>query len=143
MLNKPFVLYLGALRKWRLERGWDPGDSGKRLISVEACEHIVVFNKRDLVPQWGIEVSLTVDIIVSKEFSPSLMHPIIPSRIIGSIQPFRKAMAKKFPHQRLLFASWHRPRDIRNLSEILVSRLKVPSLLRLCMLIRILFYDPA
>jgi len=61
MLNTPFLLSLGALRKWRLERGWDPGNSGKRLISVDACEHIVVFNKRDLVPQWGIEVSLTVD----------------------------------------------------------------------------------
>lgn len=32
-------------------------------------------------------------------------------------------MAKKFPDQQVLFASWQRPRDIRNLSEILVSML--------------------
>lgn len=32
-------------------------------------------------------------------------------------------MAKKFPDQQMLFASWQRPRDIRNLSEILVSML--------------------
>ena len=32
-------------------------------------------------------------------------------------------MEQKFPYQRVLFTSWHRPRDIRNLSEILVSRL--------------------
>jgi len=47
-----------------------------------------VLNKRDLVPEWGME-------------------------------PFRRAMIKKFPHQQLIFASWRRPRDIRNLSEIL------------------------
>ncbi|KIK06449.1 hypothetical protein K443DRAFT_674428 [Laccaria amethystina LaAM-08-1] len=80
----------GALRKWRLERGWDPNNPTRRIIAAEACEHIVVLNKRDLVPEWGTE-------------------------------PFRLAMAKKFPHQRLLFASWQRPRDIRNLSEILVN----------------------
>lgn len=32
-------------------------------------------------------------------------------------------MAKKFPEQRVLFASWQRPRDIRNLSDVLVSML--------------------
>ncbi|RXW21250.1 hypothetical protein EST38_g4616 [Candolleomyces aberdarensis] len=80
----------GALRKWRLERGWDPNDPSKRIVSVQACEHIVVFNKRDLVPSWGME-------------------------------PFYKAMEKKFPHQRLLFASWHRSRDIRTLNDILVN----------------------
>jgi hypothetical protein len=47
----------------------------------------------------------------------------------ASIKPFRKAMAKKFPYQRLLFASWHRPRDIRFLSEILVRKLMIPLLL--------------
>lgn len=36
-------------------------------------------------------------------------------------QPFRKAMASKYPHQQLFFASWQRPRDIRSLNEILVS----------------------
>ena len=46
---------LGVLRKWRLERGWDPSHQGRRLSSIEACEHIVVLNKRDLVPEWGME----------------------------------------------------------------------------------------
>ena len=33
-------------------------------------------------------------------------------------------MSKKYPHQRLIFASRHRPRDIRNdLNEILISML--------------------
>ncbi|KAI0696832.1 P-loop containing nucleoside triphosphate hydrolase protein [Cytidiella melzeri] len=55
----------GALQKWRLERG------GHNLVSRSSsephsltpapreygatCERIVVFNKRDLVPEWGIE----------------------------------------------------------------------------------------
>jgi mitochondrial GTPase 1 len=38
-------------------------------------------------------------------------------------QPFRNAMAKKFPGQEMLFASWQRPRDIRDLSATLVSML--------------------
>ncbi|TFK41583.1 P-loop containing nucleoside triphosphate hydrolase protein [Crucibulum laeve] len=80
----------GALRKWRNERGWDPNHPGRRIMATEACEHIVVLNKRDLVPEWGME-------------------------------PFTNAMAKKFPHQRLLFASWQRPKDIRTLSDLLVS----------------------
>ncbi|PFH49878.1 hypothetical protein AMATHDRAFT_146599 [Amanita thiersii Skay4041] len=80
----------GALRQWRLERGWDPNRPGCRIHNSVACEHIVVLNKRDLVAEWGME-------------------------------PFQKAMASKFPDQRLLFASWHRSRDIRNLSELLVN----------------------
>lgn len=47
---------VGALKKWRLERGWDPNNPGRRFFAVEACEHIVVLNKRDLVPDWGLEV---------------------------------------------------------------------------------------
>lgn len=31
-------------------------------------------------------------------------------------------MAAKFPEQRVVFASWHRPRDIRDLSEMLVGK---------------------
>ncbi|PPQ73748.1 hypothetical protein CVT26_011868 [Gymnopilus dilepis] len=49
----------GALNKWRLERGWDPNNPARRLFSVEACEHIVVLNKRDLVPEWGLEASIS------------------------------------------------------------------------------------
>ncbi|KAK7039493.1 mitochondrial GTPase 1 [Favolaschia claudopus] len=45
----------GALRKWRLERGWDPNEPTRRIINSTACERIVVFNKRDLVPEWGLE----------------------------------------------------------------------------------------
>ncbi|KAF9467935.1 P-loop containing nucleoside triphosphate hydrolase protein [Collybia nuda] len=80
----------GALQKWRIERGWDPNNPTRRIVNTGACERIVVLNKRDLVPEWGME-------------------------------PFRNAMAKKFPDQQMLFASWQRPRDIRNLSEILVK----------------------
>ncbi|KAF5310840.1 hypothetical protein D9619_007838 [Psilocybe cf. subviscida] len=84
------LYYAGALKKWRLERGWDPNNPGRRFVAVEACEHIVVLNKRDLVPEWGLE-------------------------------PFRKAMANKFPHQQMLFASCQRQKDIRSLSDILVN----------------------
>ncbi|KAF5369096.1 hypothetical protein D9758_003074 [Tetrapyrgos nigripes] len=45
----------GALRKWRLERGWDPNDPGRRIVNAAPCERIVVLNKRDLVPEWGME----------------------------------------------------------------------------------------
>ncbi|KAF9051599.1 P-loop containing nucleoside triphosphate hydrolase protein [Panaeolus papilionaceus] len=83
----------GAVKKWRLERGWNPHAPSNDIPMVEACEHIVVLNKRDLVPEWGLE-------------------------------PFRKAMANKFPDQRVVFASWQRPRDIRNLTEILVQTAK-------------------
>jgi hypothetical protein len=47
-----FISGLGALKKWRLERGWDPDNPRdlRRIVAVEACEHIVVLpvNKRDL-----------------------------------------------------------------------------------------------
>ncbi|KAF9269587.1 P-loop containing nucleoside triphosphate hydrolase protein [Marasmius fiardii PR-910] len=80
----------GALRKWRTERGYDPHDPTRRLFDAGACERLVVLNKRDLVPEWGME-------------------------------PFRRAMANKFPDQEVTFASWHKPRDIRDLSNRLVK----------------------
>ncbi|KAJ7185590.1 P-loop containing nucleoside triphosphate hydrolase protein [Mycena filopes] len=80
----------GALQKWRLERGWDPTNPTRRVVNSTACERIVVMNKRDLVPEWGLE-------------------------------PFRRAISNRFPDQQFLFASWQRPRDIRNLSEMLVN----------------------
>ncbi|KAJ4473112.1 P-loop containing nucleoside triphosphate hydrolase protein [Lentinula aciculospora] len=80
----------GALRKWRLERGWDANDPTRRVINAGPCERLVVLNKRDLVPEWGME-------------------------------PFRLAMAKKCPDQQVIFASWHRPRDIRDLNKTLVD----------------------
>jgi len=57
-INSKTLLRLGAMRQWRLERGWDPNNPARRFFSVEACEHIVVLNKRDLVPEWGLEVVL-------------------------------------------------------------------------------------
>ncbi|KAL0067462.1 Mitochondrial GTPase 1 [Marasmius tenuissimus] len=80
----------GYLRKWRTERGYDPQHPIRRLFDAGVCERLVVLNKRDLVPEWGME-------------------------------PFRKAMATKFPDQEVIFASWHRPRDIRDLSDRLVN----------------------
>ena len=52
----------GALRKWRTERlslagsAADPTDPSLVNGTRIACERIVVFSKRDLVPEWGIEV---------------------------------------------------------------------------------------
>ncbi|PPR00760.1 hypothetical protein CVT24_000785 [Panaeolus cyanescens] len=83
----------GAVKKWRLERGWSLHAHSNEIPTLEAAEHIVVLNKRDLVPEWGLE-------------------------------PFRKAMASKFPNPQVVFASWQRPRDIRNLTEILVQTAK-------------------
>ncbi|THU99122.1 P-loop containing nucleoside triphosphate hydrolase protein [Dendrothele bispora CBS 962.96] len=80
----------GALRKWRMERGWDPNDPSRRIVNTAPCERIVVLNKRDLVPEWGMK-------------------------------PFRKAMSKKLPGQEIIFASWQKPRDIRDLSKTLVN----------------------
>ena len=60
----------GALQIWRRERGAIPARSSAEEVHNSAsstaprptgsglvCERIVVFNKRDLVPEWGIEVS--------------------------------------------------------------------------------------
>lgn len=46
----------GALQKWRMERGWDPNNPTRRIVNTGACERIVVLNKRDLVPEWGMGV---------------------------------------------------------------------------------------
>ncbi|KAE9404994.1 P-loop containing nucleoside triphosphate hydrolase protein [Gymnopus androsaceus JB14] len=80
----------GALRKWRLERGWDPNNPARRIVDAGPCERLVVLNKRDLVPEWGME-------------------------------PFRLAMARKCPDQQVIFASWQKPRDIRDLNRTLVD----------------------
>ena len=58
---------LGALRKWRTERGYSTPPSPMVQSQTSAthslsyrpvCERIVVFNKRDLVSEWGIEVRI-------------------------------------------------------------------------------------
>ena len=68
----------------------------------------MVFSKRDLVPEWGIKVCAasicTVAVLTGER-----------------VQPFQRAMASKFPDQKVFFASWNRARDIRALSELLVS----------------------
>ncbi|KIJ15871.1 hypothetical protein PAXINDRAFT_168858 [Paxillus involutus ATCC 200175] len=85
----------GAIRKWRAERGRDSTLIAPTPASVPGyggmiCERIVVLNKRDLVPEWGIE-------------------------------PFRKAMASRFPDQIVHFASCNKSRDMKTLSELLVN----------------------
>ncbi|TBU23176.1 hypothetical protein BD309DRAFT_1079757 [Dichomitus squalens] len=52
----------GALQKWRRERGHGPSTASSSLDTPTAgpsngpvCERVVVFSKRDLVPEWGIK----------------------------------------------------------------------------------------
>ncbi|EIN08451.1 P-loop containing nucleoside triphosphate hydrolase protein [Punctularia strigosozonata HHB-11173 SS5] len=103
----------GALQHWRFSRGrytgfnfgataaapsFNPARAigGPRALALAspgtgvACERIVIFNKRDLVPEWGLE-------------------------------PFRRAMAAKFPDQRVLYTSWHRRADVKALHQLLVN----------------------
>ncbi|KAI0090391.1 P-loop containing nucleoside triphosphate hydrolase protein [Irpex rosettiformis] len=90
----------GALHKWRLERAGPKLASGLHSVVTNktlaartygaTCERIVVFNKRDLVSEWGIE-------------------------------PFRKAMANKYPDQTVFFASWNHRQDVKRLSNLLVA----------------------
>ncbi|KAH9933061.1 P-loop containing nucleoside triphosphate hydrolase protein [Fomitopsis serialis] len=99
-INRKFE---GALQTWRRERGAIPtpppaNDAGPSALPMTpratgsglVCERIVVFNKRDLVPEWGIK-------------------------------PFERAMAAKYPDQRVFFASWNKTRDIKALNELLVG----------------------
>ncbi|KAH8101184.1 hypothetical protein BXZ70DRAFT_114617 [Cristinia sonorae] len=88
----------GALLKWQRERGNVPCgvlDEMKTPVDdtqpfAPLCERIIVFNKRDLVPSWGIE-------------------------------PFRKALAAKYPGQTVFFSSTDRPKDVRELSKLIVN----------------------
>ncbi|KAF9816601.1 hypothetical protein IEO21_04002 [Rhodonia placenta] len=93
----------GAIQKWRKERGRVAAElptdaAGPSTLALQrpapsrglVCERIVVFNKRDLVAEWGIE-------------------------------PFRRAMAVKYPDQKVFFASWNRQRDIKTLNDMLVG----------------------
>ena len=43
-----------------------------------------------------------------------------------SAQPFQRAMATKYPDQRTFFASWNHTRDIKALSQLLVSMSPLP-----------------
>ena len=43
--------------------------------------------------------------------------------MLDVVQPFRKAMAARFPDQIVHFASCNKPRDIKTLSELLLSML--------------------
>lgn len=91
----------GAISKWRAERGKVTNSlQPHRGAAVEpqsvsgyggvTCERIVVLNKRDLVPEWGME-------------------------------PFRRAMAARFPEQIIHFASCNRREDIKSLNALLVN----------------------
>lgn len=90
-----------AISKWRAERGKvSISSQPHRGAAVEpspvsgyggvTCERIIVLNKRDLVPEWGME-------------------------------PFRRAMAARFPEQVIHFASCNRHEDIKSLSAVLVN----------------------
>ena len=48
----------GALSRWRTERVQlsKHAAASSPLASARVCERIVVFNKCDLVPEWGIKV---------------------------------------------------------------------------------------
>jgi hypothetical protein len=58
----PFLIYdqrdPGALDRWRAERMRLSNHSAASspLAGARVCERVVVFSKRDLVPEWGIEV---------------------------------------------------------------------------------------
>ncbi|KAI0261657.1 P-loop containing nucleoside triphosphate hydrolase protein [Gloeopeniophorella convolvens] len=82
----------GALARWRTERVRlsEHAAATSPHASARVCERVVVFSKRDLVPEWGLE-------------------------------PFRRAMAAKFPDQRVLFASWNKQKDLKELSGLLVK----------------------
>ncbi|EIW78372.1 P-loop containing nucleoside triphosphate hydrolase protein [Coniophora puteana RWD-64-598 SS2] len=91
----------GAIHKWRAERGYNPNthpdpsvapapEASLSSYGGHVCEHIVVLNKRDLVPEWGIE-------------------------------PFRRAMARRFPGQTIVSASLNKTREIKSLSQMLVN----------------------
>ena len=84
---------------------------------TRVAERIVVFNKRDLVPEWGI----TVDTV----FALHTCRLILIS--VPRAQPFQKAMAAKFPEQRTMFVSWNRPKDLKAVSGLLVSMSVCPS----------------
>jgi hypothetical protein len=51
-------LHTGALRRWRTERVRlsEHAAASAPNASARVCERVVVFNKRDLVPEWGIVV---------------------------------------------------------------------------------------
>ena len=108
---------LGALQKWRRERGYgassqlggsSPAAPVPSPTNGSVCERVVVFSKRDLVPEWGIKVC-----IHAVSATATLMRNIA--------QPFQRALANRYADQKHLFASWNRARDIRALSELLVS----------------------
>ncbi|KAI0064403.1 P-loop containing nucleoside triphosphate hydrolase protein [Artomyces pyxidatus] len=88
-INRTFE---GALARWRTERSRlsEHAALASPQASARVCERVVVFSKRDLVPEWGLE-------------------------------PFRMAMATRFPEQKVLFASWNKPRDLKSLSSLLVN----------------------
>ncbi|KAJ6488008.1 P-loop containing nucleoside triphosphate hydrolase protein [Mycena sanguinolenta] len=87
----------GALQKWRLERGWDPNNPTQRVINSVACERIVVLNKRDLVPEWGLEPfrrAMSTRFPDQQFFFASWQRP----RDIKSLSEMLVNIAKKYPY---------------------------------------------
>jgi hypothetical protein len=111
---------LGALSRWRTERVQlsKHAAASSPLAEARVCERVVVFGKRDLVPEWGIEVRKTYPTppVVRRVFFFFLTL----SRL--GVQPFQRAMAAKFPDQRTIFVSGNRPKDLKALSGLLVSK---------------------
>lgn len=86
---------IGALLKWQRERGHVGGDPGQPHAPGDesqpfapSSERIIVFNKRDLVPSWGIEVrtpsqKLSVTCYGSMLMDFSSYHPVAVSQSSG------------------------------------------------------------
>ncbi|KAF8234985.1 P-loop containing nucleoside triphosphate hydrolase protein [Tricholoma matsutake] len=87
----------GALHKWRTERGWDPSNPNRRIVVTGACEHIVVLNKRDLVPEWGMEPfrnAMARKLPGQRTFFASWQRP----QDIRDLSTMLVNIAKQYPH---------------------------------------------
>ncbi|KAJ7064845.1 P-loop containing nucleoside triphosphate hydrolase protein [Mycena amicta] len=86
-----------AIQRWRLERGWDPTDPTRRVFNSTACERIVVFNKRDLVPTWGLDPFRNA---MSTRFPDQQFHfaSCQRPRDIRTLSEMLVNIAKKYPY---------------------------------------------
>ncbi|KAG9221664.1 hypothetical protein CCMSSC00406_0005577 [Pleurotus cornucopiae] len=87
----------GALRKWRAERGWSPHNPTLRVSANSPCERIIVFNKSDQVPEWGVEPfrqSMSARFPGQQFMFASLHKP----RHIRQLNQSLVNIAKEYPH---------------------------------------------